>query len=103
LKFRAQSRWAYLMPALHLFACLIGLLTFLLPPQLSGLAIIWEFIMLADLPASTVAFAAGMVNGPIAVVWILIVGTSWWYLLSLGIAAVYGHFKHRNERLILDK
>jgi hypothetical protein len=75
----------------------------MIPPHLNFLAIVWEFIELADLPLSAIAMGVGMVNGTIAAAWILLVGTLWWYLLSLGFAAIYRHFKYRNERLSITK
>lgn len=91
------------MPAIHLSVCILCMLTFLIPPHLTFLAMVWEFILLADLPLSAVAIGVGMVNGGIAAAWMLVVGTIWWYLLSLGFAAIYRHFKYRNERLSVVK
>jgi hypothetical protein len=103
LNFRAQSRWVYFLPALHVSVSGVCLLTFVIPPHFSFLAIVWEFILFADLPLSAIAMGIGMVNGGIAAAWILVVGTLWWYLLSLGFAAIYRHFKYRNERFSITK
>ncbi len=90
-------RWIYFLPAIHLSVCVVCLLSFILPPHLTLLAFVWKFLLLADLPLSAVAIGFGMVYGSIAAAWILVVGTAWWYLLSLGFAAIYRHFKYRNE------
>jgi hypothetical protein len=58
-------------------------------PGLQYLGIIWSFIMIFDLPISLVAYALGFHHSLLAGVWILIVGTSWWYLLSRGAEFVY--------------
>jgi hypothetical protein len=103
LKLHLRWRWVYLLPAVHLSVSVICLLSFIPPPHLTFLAMVWEFVLIADLPVSLVAMGVGMVYGGIAAIWILVVGTSWWYLLSLGFAAVYRHFKYRNERLDIIK
>jgi hypothetical protein len=87
-----------LLPATHLFVCLIITVTFVLPPNLQFLAIGWSFVMLVDLPASVVAYALAWKLPLLSYLWILVAGTLWWYVLNLGLAAVFSHFKHRNER-----
>jgi hypothetical protein len=103
VNFLARSRWVYFLSVLHFSVCVICLLILVLPPHPYFAAMVWEFILLVDLPLSAVAMGVGMVNGGIAVAWILVVGTLWWYLLSLGFALIYGHFKYRNERLDITK
>jgi hypothetical protein len=53
-----RSAWAYLLPALHLAACLTLPLGFLIP-SISYIAIVWTFVMIADLPISLVAYFLG--------------------------------------------
>jgi hypothetical protein len=72
---------AYLLPIIHLFLCLIGLAGYVIP-SLSFFGVILEFINLADLPISIVGIILSFHHDTIATLWILVVGTLWWYLLS---------------------
>lgn len=63
-------------------------------PRLHFLGIIWGFIMLFDLPTSIVAYALAFHYSFLAGVWIFVVGTLWWYLLSRGAGFVFDVFKH---------
>lgn len=91
-----RTRWIYFLPALHLFACLISLVGYVIP-SLQYLGIVWTYIMLADFPISAVALAAVWKHGAIAAAWILVVGTLWWYLLSRGAEFVVRRLKARRE------
>jgi hypothetical protein len=44
--------------------------------------IVWEFVMLADLPISLVAYFLARKNGLFSMIWIFVAGTLWWYFLS---------------------
>jgi hypothetical protein len=88
-------RWVYFLPALHLCACFFFLLTYLLPPGLQFLAIVWEFVMLADLPVSLRAYGLAWKYGWLAVMWIVVAGTLWWYLLSRGAAFLFAEFRNK--------
>ena len=88
-------RWVYLLPALHLGACFFALLTYLLPPGLQFLAIVWTYIMLADLPVSFLAYLLAWQYGGLAMIWILVAGTLWWYLLSRGAAFLLAEFRNK--------
>ena len=79
-----RSLWPLFLPALHLTACLIGLVGYVLP-YLQPLGIIWVFVMLIDLPVSAIAHAISWNHQIVAATWIIVAGTAWWYLLSLGI------------------
>ena len=52
--------------------------------SLQYLGIIFSVILLADLPISIVAYALAWKYPAAAALWILVAGTSWWYLLSRG-------------------
>jgi hypothetical protein len=88
-------RWVYLLPALHLGACFLALLTFLLPSPLQFLAIVWSFIMLADLPISFPAYLIAWRYGGLAIIWIIVAGTLWWYLLSRGAVFLLAEFRNK--------
>lgn len=77
-----QSLWVYLLPIVHFCACLLSFIG-LVFPRLQHVGILFTFILLADLPISVLAYALGWKYGSIAVIWIFVVGTLWWYLLSL--------------------
>ncbi len=76
-----RFRWVYLLPLIHLCACLTSMVG-LIVPRLQYLGIAWSFIMLADLPISLVAYALGWKYSALADLWIIVAGTLWWYLLS---------------------
>jgi len=89
-----RSRWVYFLPTLHLCAyaaSMGGLLVKALQPL--GLAA--SFIMLADIPISLVAYALAWKYSSLAAVWILVVGTLWWYLLSRGIELIFRTLRKR--------
>ena len=77
------SRWVYVLPSLHLCACLVSFIGLVIP-SLHYMGILFTFILLADLPISIVAYALGWRYPAIANLWIFVAGTLWWYLLSLG-------------------
>ena len=53
--------------------------------------------MLADLPVSVVAFLIGWKYVVLADLWIIVVGTLWWYLLSYAIAFAFHRFSSGRE------
>lgn len=76
------SRWIYLLPTIHLIACAISFLGYLIP-QAGFLGIVC--IVLVDLPVSAIFYALAWKYEVIAVLWVLVVGTLWWYLLARAI------------------
>lgn len=85
-KLRARRRrwWVYLPPAVHLFACSVSMIGYVIP-RLEYWGIAWTFIMVADFPVSIVAYMFAFRSSAFATAWIFIVGTLWWYLLGRGI------------------
>ena len=79
-----HSWWVYLFPAVHLLVCLISLSGYIIA-ALQGLGIVWVGIMLLDLPVSAPAYALAWGSGVFAGLWIILVGTFWWYLLACGV------------------
>jgi hypothetical protein len=65
----------------------------LILPGLQFLGIIWGFVMLFDLPISIVAYALAFHYSLLAGLWIFVVGTLWWYLLSRGAGIVFAMFR----------
>jgi hypothetical protein len=61
--------------------------------EYSGMA--FPYILMLDLPISVVAYALGWKYPAIATIWIFVVGTLWWYVLSCGIELVYDKFVDR--------
>jgi hypothetical protein len=90
------SRWVYLLPSLHLSACLTSYLGLLLP-SLQHLGILFTFVLLADLPISLPGYFLGWKYSALAVIWIYVAGTLWWYLLSRGAEALFVRFVPRNR------
>lgn len=89
-----QFRWVYLVPLIHVCACLISMIG-LIVPSLQYLGISWSFIMLADLPISLVAYGLGWKYSVLADLWIFVAGTLWWYSLSCAAELVVRKFKAR--------
>jgi uncharacterized membrane protein len=79
-------RLAYVLPALHLSACLTSYVGEIFP-KLEHLGIIFTFVLIADLPVSLVTYFAAWKYGLFAEIWTVVVGTLWWYVL--GRAAEY--------------
>jgi hypothetical protein len=95
---RKRSGWVYLLPVLHFCVYVISMLG-LIDPALQNLGIVGAFIMLADLPVSLVAYALAWKHSSLAALWILLVGTLWWYLLSRGAEFVFDKFRERNAEV----
>jgi hypothetical protein len=66
-------------------------------PELQYLGIVWVFIMLVDIPVSAMAYALAWNHGAIAGIWIVVVGTLWWYLLSRGAEILINRLKARTQ------
>jgi hypothetical protein len=78
----AARRWVYILPALHLCACFASMIGHVIPSlQYWGMA--FTLILLFDLPISAVTYALAWKYPAIATIWIFVVGTWWWYALSL--------------------
>ena len=88
--------WRYVLPSLHLLACLISYIGLLIP-GLQFVGILFTWVLLADLPISLVTYLVGMVYPALGVIWILVAGTAWWYLLGRGLEALLLKFTRRNE------
>jgi hypothetical protein len=77
--------WIYAAPALHLFTCLIAIIA-KLAPRLNYLRFAGEIAFLVDFPISTVFWMLLWTQHSIlGGLWIVVVGTLWWYLLSVGV------------------
>jgi len=78
-----RASWVYLLPLVHLSACLISMVGYLIP-SLQYLGIVWVGIMLVDLPVSAIGYALAWKHGTFTAIWVVVVGTLWWYLLGRG-------------------
>ena len=85
---QGRLRWAHSLPILHLCACFTSILGMVIP-ALRYLALGWGYIMIIDLPISIVAYALAFKASPLAYIWIIVVGTLWWYVLSRGVQFVF--------------
>lgn len=79
---RKIVRLAYILPALHIGACLVSY-TGLIFPKLQYLGFIFTFVLIADLPISLVTYFAVWEFALFAGTWIVVVGTLRWYLIGL--------------------
>ncbi|SRR6266852_2284202 len=92
---KRRSRWLYLLPTLHLCACLASYIGLVIP-SLQYIGILFTFILVADLPISAPVYFLAWKYGVLAVVWIFVAGTFWWYLLSRGVEALVIRFFRRD-------
>ena len=90
------SRWVYVLPSLHLCACLVSFIGLVIP-SLHYMGILFTFIQVADLPISLLSYLIGWKYSALAVIWIFVAGTFWWYLLERGVRVVFLRFTRRNE------
>jgi hypothetical protein len=74
LRARRHRWWVFLLPAVHLCACSVSMIGYVVP-RLEYLGIAWTFIMVADFPVSIVAYMVAFRSGAFATAWIFIVGT----------------------------
>jgi len=89
-------RWRFVLPSIHLLACSICYVGLLIP-SLQFVGILFTFVLLVDLPVSLFAYGLGWKHPALAVTWVFVVGTLWWYLLGRAVPAVFVWFVHRND------
>jgi hypothetical protein len=90
------SRWVYLVPIIHLSACAISFIGYLIP-SLQFFGIVWVFIVLVDLPVSAIFYALAWKYSLIAGLWVVVVGTLWWYFLGRAIERWIKRIKARSS------
>jgi hypothetical protein len=73
--------WVYIAPSVHLFCCAVSYIG-LVKPSLGRIGILFTFVLLADLPISIPAYALAWKVGGLALAWVIVVGTLWWYAVS---------------------
>ena len=81
MSFRESCRWVYLLPMIHL-AVSSGCYVLTLIPGVSFMAFLWTLILALDLPVSLLTYLIGQRYPGLAVAWIILAGTLWWYLLG---------------------
>jgi len=91
-----RSFLVYVLPLVHLGACLISMVGHVIP-SLQYLGIIWVGVMLVDLPVSAIAYALAWKHGTVATIWVVVVGTLWWYLLSRGAGLLIDKIRARAQ------
>ena len=77
---RRYLRCSYIFPLIHLGVCAIAALAAV--PGLNHLGITWTYLIRADFPWSLLTVFLLWKYGVLAELWIVIVGTSWWYFLG---------------------
>jgi hypothetical protein len=80
---RRDLRWFHFLPIFHLCVCLISFAGILLS-RLPTFAIIFWYVMMADLPISLPAFLVAWESQVLAATWVCVAGTFWWYFLGRG-------------------
>ena len=88
--------WRYVLPSLHLLACAISYVGLLIP-SLQFFGILFTFVLLVDLPVSLPAYGLAWEYPALAVTWVFVAGTLWWYLLGRAVQAVFLWFSNRND------
>ena len=91
-----HSRWVYVLPIVHLSVCALSFVGFVMR-TLQSLAIAFEFLWVADLPLSIVGFILTWQHPTLAMIWMVSVGTLWWYALSCGAEILWKRFKDRGS------
>jgi hypothetical protein len=71
-------------------------------PSLHHWGILFTFILILDLPISLVAYLIGWKYGGLALAWIMVVGTLWWYLLGRGLNFCLIHSSVVLDRLLFS-
>jgi hypothetical protein len=66
-------------------------------PGLQYLSVMWDFVVRVDFPISLVANALTPKFAPLAAIWVVVVGTLWWYLLSRVAEYLFDNFKSRRK------
>jgi hypothetical protein len=81
MSLRERWRWVYFLPIVHFFVSSTSLWLAQIP-GLNFVAFAWTLTMMVDLPVSLVSYFAGWKYPGVAVAWVIVAGTLWWYLLS---------------------
>jgi hypothetical protein len=66
-------------------------------PQLQFLGILMVALNIADFPISLVALALSLHHGTLAWIWMVVVGTLWWYFLARTASFLRSRFKSRTH------
>jgi hypothetical protein len=93
---QAHPDWVYFLPILHFCACLMSTLRFFVP-GLQYLSLMWDFVVRVDFPISLVADALTPKFAPVGAIWIVVVGTLSWYLVSRLTEAAINKLAHRRK------
>jgi hypothetical protein len=89
-----RSQWIYFLPALHLCACFTMFVGYF-APNWPYLPRVWTYLMVLDFPISVVAVFVAWKYSSLAVAWLVVVGTFWWYVLSRGAELLLHKFRER--------
>jgi hypothetical protein len=72
-------------------------LGYLVPSSEYFVGRVWTCLMLVDFPVSLITLALAWKYSVLAAIWMVVVGTLWWYLLSRVAELVVRKFKGRRE------
>ena len=89
-----HSRWVFVLPIVHVCVCSLALIGFVIP-ALQPLAIAFGFLWVADFPFSIAGFILVWRHPALAMIWMVVVGTLWWYALSRVAEALWKHLADR--------
>ena len=84
-------RWVHWVPLIHLLICLAAVLGYAVP-LLQPLGILFTFLVLIDLPISLVYGLLVWRHEALALLWLMVAGTCWWYLLCRAAESVRSRF-----------
>lgn len=86
--FLSRRSWIYLLPTIHALIALFAVIGLALRQNANYPNRAWDFLYFVDFPLSL--GTVFLVFGPqiLAALWVVIVCTWWWYLLSRGIDKV---------------
>jgi len=91
-------RWVYFPPILHVCVCIASNLGYLIPSLQYFSGRLNGYIILADLPISIMVFALAWQYPVLAMTWLVVIGTLWWYLLSRLLELGVQKFLRKNDQ-----
>jgi len=95
-----MRRLPFIFGGLHLLAMVLSYIGLFIPSlSFAGRAFSW--ILPADLPISLPVYALAWKHAALALGWILVAGTGWWYLIGLAVRALLAALGNKSGPLKL--
>lgn len=78
-----RRRYVYITPAIHLVASLYAAIGFYVGDAPTHVVRMWNALTFADFPVSVIGILLTWGQKWLAMAWMVVAGTLWWYFLSL--------------------